>query len=348
MSEPDLEPGAGIEQEGRRHSRSLADTNHLPNSTSIPYSPLMRVLIVGCGYVGLPLGAALARLGNEVFGLRREPWSAAGPESAGIKPLGGDITRPEDLARLPAGYDWVVNCVSSSGGGAEQYRSIYVQGTRNLLQWLAARPPGKFVYTSSTAVYGQNDGSTVDEAAPTEPLAATARVLLEAEKVLLEAARQSGFPAIIARLAAIYGPGRGYWFKQYLSGQGRMEAGGGRILNMIHRDDVVGVLIALLERGRAGEIYNAVDDEPVTQLGCFQWLSGVLGRPLPPGASQDPAASSKRGLANKRVSNRKLKSQLGYTFRYPSFRQGYEPEIAAAVSMSAATRAQSRAESEGE
>ncbi len=308
----------------------------------------MRVLIVGCGYVGLPLGAALAALGNEVFGLRRVPWSAPGPEPDGIKPLAGDITRPEDLARLPAEYDWVVNCVSSSGGGPEAYRSIYVQGTRNLLQWLAARPPGTFVYTSSTAVYGQHDGSTVNETAPTEPLAATARVLVEAERVLLEAAREKGFPAIVMRLAGIYGPGRGYWLKQYLNGEARIEAGGGRILNMIHRDNVVGALIAALEKGRPGEIYNAVDDEPVTQLGCYQWLSTALGRPLPPAAPQGPGTAPKRGSANKRVSNRKLKSELGYTFKYPTFRQGYGVELAAVVSMRAATRAQSRAESEGE
>jgi nucleoside-diphosphate-sugar epimerase len=284
----------------------------------------MRVLIVGCGYVGLPLGAALAALGHEVFGLRRAPWGAAGrgPEADGIKPLSGDITRPEDLARLPAGYDWVVNCVSSSGGGPEEYRSVYVQGTRNLLEWLAARPPRKFVYTSSTAVYGQNDGSVVDEAAPTEPVAATARVLVEAEKVLLEAVRQSGFPAIIVRLAGIYGPGRGHRFKQYLSGQARIQGDGGRILNMIHREDAVGALMAALEKGRPGQIYNAVDDEPVTQLGCYQWLSGALGRPLPPPAPEGPGASRKRGSANKRVSNRKLKTELGYTFKYPTFRQG--------------------------
>jgi nucleoside-diphosphate-sugar epimerase len=242
----------------------------------------------------------------------------------------------------------VVNCVSSGGGGLEEYRSIYLQGTRNLLEWLGARPPGKFLYTSSTAVYGQDDGSVVDESAPTEPLAATARVLVEAEKVLLEAVPQRGFPAIIARLAGIYGPGRGYWFKQFSSGQARIPDEGGRILNMIHRDDVVGALMAVLEKGRPGQIFNVVDDEPVTQLGCFQWLSGVLGRPLPPPEREGPGTLGKRGLANKRVSNRKLKTEAGYTLKYPTFRQGYYAEFGTTVSMRAATRAQRRAESEGE
>ncbi len=287
----------------------------------------MRALIAGCGYIGLPLGAALAGLGHEVFGLRRSLQGAAELERAGIRPLAADITKAEELAGLPAGYDWVVNCVASSGGGAAQYRALYLEGTRNLLAWLAARPPKKFVYTSSTSVYGQTDASTVDESSPAEAASETAPILLETERVLLEAAAQRGFPAVIARLAGIYGPGRAYWLKQFLNGQARLEGAGGRFLNMIHRDDVAGVLIAALERGRAGQIYNAVDDEPVAQLDCFRWLAKALSRPLPPPAPEEPGTPPKRGLTNKRVSNAKLKRELGYNFKYPTFREGFTAEI---------------------
>ena len=113
----------------------------------------MRVLIVGCGYVGVPLGAELVRLGHEVFGLRRNPAAEAELKAAGIQPLVGDVTRPETLAKLPRDFDWVVNCVAA-GGDAENYREVYLQGTRNLIEWLAPNPPKKFVYTSSTSVYG--------------------------------------------------------------------------------------------------------------------------------------------------------------------------------------------------
>src|ERR1051326_8339719 len=129
----------------------------------------MRVLIVGCGYVGCALGAELASRGHEVFGLSRAAASDARLASMGIRPLMGDITKPESLARLPAAYDWVVNCVSSTYGGAEEYRAVYAQGTRNLLQWLSPTPLQMFVYTSSTSVYGQTDGSWVEETSPTEP-----------------------------------------------------------------------------------------------------------------------------------------------------------------------------------
>jgi nucleoside-diphosphate-sugar epimerase len=287
----------------------------------------MRVLIVGCGYVGLPLGAELIKQDHEVFGLRRSPGAETELRSAGIKPLIGDITKAEQLAQLPASYDWVVNCVSASGGGAEEYREVYLQGMRHVLAWLGAAPPRKFVYTSSTSVYGQNDGSLVKETSPTEPAADTAKTLVETEKVLLEGVRQTNFPAVILRLAGIYGPGRGYWFRQYLKNEARIEGTGARILNMIHRDDVVGAIIAALKSGRPGEVYNAVDDEPVSQLNFFQWLSGPLGKELPPSVAEDTDAEHKRGVTNKKVSNRRLKMELGYQFKYPTFRQGYTAEI---------------------
>src|SRR5262245_17570283 len=224
----------------------------------------MRTLIVGCGYVGIALGKELVRLGHTVYGLRRTPDDNSHLTVAGIVPLVGDVSKSETLVKLRPDYDWVINCVSSSGGGVEAYRAVYLNGTRNLLEWLSPAPPKKFVYTSSTSVYGQTDGSLVAETSPTEPVAETACVLLETENLLFKAA-SANFPAVILRVAGIYGPGRGYWFKQFLRGEAKINGEGQRYLNMVHRDDVVGAIIAALEKGRPGEIYNVVDDEPVIQ-----------------------------------------------------------------------------------
>jgi nucleoside-diphosphate-sugar epimerase len=283
---------------------------------------------VGYGYVGRTLGAELVRQKHAVFGLRRSESAGAEARVAGVKALAGDITEPRQLAVLPRNWDWVVNCASSSRGGLEDYRAVYLQGTRNLLDWLRTAPPQKFVYTSSASVYGQNDGSVVTENSPTEPQTETGRVLVETEGVLLESARRNAFPAAILRVAGIYGPGRGYWFRQYLSGAAVIEGRGERLLNMIHRDDMAGAIIAALQSGRRGEIYNAVDDEPVTQLGFFQWLSAAVGKPLPPFVPEDSTTALKRGLTSKRVSNLRLKSELGYRFKYPTFREGYAAELA--------------------
>jgi nucleoside-diphosphate-sugar epimerase len=298
----------------------------------------MRVLIVGCGFVGLPLGVELIRLGHEVSGLRRSALAENELKAAGIRPLFGDVTQLGALARLPREFDWVVNCVAA-GGGVDDYRQVYLQGTRNLIEWLGPNPPKRFVYTSSTSVYGQTDGSQVKESSPTEPLVETAKILVETEKLLLAAAREKKFPAVILRVAGIYGPDRGHWFKQFLKNEARMAGDGSRFLNMIHRDDLIGCIIAALKSGRPGEIYNAADDEPVSQLHFFQWLAQSLDKPLPPsepsavalassGAPREnPDENRKRGVTNKRVSNRRLKMELGYQFKYPNFRKGYSAEL---------------------
>jgi nucleoside-diphosphate-sugar epimerase len=284
----------------------------------------MRVLIVGCGYVGLPLGTELARQGHTVFGLGRNPsteWSRTG-----ITPLRADITQPDTLAPLPHNFDWVVNCAASGGGGADDYRKLYLEGNRHLIAWLQSSPPKKFVYTSSTSVYAQNDGSLVTEQSEARPEAPTAKILAETEESLLAA--QDQFPSVILRVAGIYGPGRGHAFKQFLGGEARIEGDGSRYLNMIHREDVIGAILAALEHGASGEIYNAADDEPVTQLKFFEWLAAQFNRPLPPAVPIDQETVRKRGTTNKRVSNAKLRAGLKYEFKFPDFRAGYTPEIA--------------------
>ena len=286
----------------------------------------MKCLIVGCGYVGMSLGAELARLGHEVHGLRRDASRQAEMTAAGIRPLFADITKPETLAPLPRDFNWVVQCVAA-GGDADNYRRIYLDGTRRLLEWLSGAPPEKFVYTSSTSVYGQTDGSLVKESSPAEPAAETAKVLVETEKLLFEAFQRDKFPAIILRVAGIYGPDRGHWFKQFLKNEARMDGDGSRFLNMVHRDDVAGCIVAALKRGRAGDIYNAVDDEPVRQKSFFEWLGTALGKYPPPPGPADAGEDRKRGITDKRVSNRKLKMELGYQFKYPNFRKGYTDEI---------------------
>jgi nucleoside-diphosphate-sugar epimerase len=277
----------------------------------------MRMLILGLGYVGLRLGKELAQRGHEVFGLRRTP--AAHP---GIQPIIGDITKPEIFEKLPRDWDWIVNTISSSKGGPEDYQAVYLEGTRNIMAHLRAR---KYVYTSSTSVYGQMDGSVVDEKSPTEPTSATSRILVETEQLLLS---QSRLPAVILRVSGIYGAGRGHLYQQYLRGEALIPGRGERMINMIHVDDVVGATIIALDQAKSGEVYNVTDDEPVSYLEFFKWLSKRLNRPTPPFAEE--VSTRKRGITNKHVSNRKLR-ELGWTLKYPTFREGYEAEIQAAT-----------------
>ncbi len=287
----------------------------------------MRVLVVGCGYVGFPLGVELIRLGHEVCGVTRSGKRSAELEQAGITSLVADVSNRESLNQLPTGFDWVVNTTASGHGGPSQYQQVYLEGTRNLIDWLSAAPPKKFVYTSSTSVYGQTDGSMVKEGSLTQPVAETAQVLVQTENELLKAVRDKKFPAVILRVAGIYGPDRGHLFKQYLADDATIPGKGDRLLNMIHRDDVVGCIITALKNGRPGEIYNAVDDEPVPQIHFFRWLSETLGKDMPEFVPETETPEGKRALTQKKVLNRKLRMELGCQLKYPTFRQGYTAEV---------------------
>src|SRR6185295_11398631 len=229
----------------------------------------------GVGYVGRAVAVRLIQAGHQVFGLRRSEDREL--EAFGISTIRCDITQAAQLKEVRGPFDWVINAVSSSKGGVEEYRSVYLEGTRNLLDWAQEQPLQKYVHVSSTSVYGQTDGSQIDETSPTEPSSETGRILVEAEKLILS----STVPGVILRASGIYGPERGHLFQQYLRGEATISGDPQRYLNMIHRDDLAGALIAALERGRAGEIYNASDDVPVPLIDFFRWLSMELKRPMP-------------------------------------------------------------------
>jgi nucleoside-diphosphate-sugar epimerase len=285
----------------------------------------MRALVIGCGYVGTPLAKRLVELGHEVWGVRRNQDALAELSALGIKPFAADISEPGALDGLPAPFDWVVNLVSSDKGGPPEYRRVYVDGNRNLIEWARQHPVKKLVYTSSTSVYAQNDGSAVKESSPTEPASETSQILVEAEKLLIAAA--PAVPTVVLRVAGIYGPGRGHLFKQYLKNEAKIPGHGTRVTNMIHVDDLVEVIIAALKNGRAGETYNVVDDEPVALLHFYRWLSETLGKWMPPFAPEEQEPERKRAITSKKVQNRKMKVELGVQLKYPSFRQGYTAEI---------------------
>lgn len=283
----------------------------------------MRVLIIGAGYIGLPLGEELVQLGHTVFGLRRSSKADAQLQEAGIQPVRGDITRAESLENLPKDFHWVVNCAGSSGSSVDDYRRTYFDGTKNVLDWLSNRPPFKYVYTSSTSVYGQDDGSWITERDAAFPRTDNAAVLAKTERLLLD---RAGFHVTILRVAGIYGPERSYWLKQFLHGEARMEGSGERFLNMVHQEDVTGAIVCALQGKSAGQIYNVIDTEPVQQKVMFEWLCQRLCRPMPL-SSDEGGGTRRRAASNRRISSARLQTELGYRFRYPTFREGFSTEL---------------------
>jgi len=251
--------------------------------------------------------------------MRRSVESRAELAQEGIQLVVGDVTRFQEL---DADYDWAINCVSSSGGSVEDYRKVYLEGTKAILRVLRERPPARYLFTSSTSVYGQTDGSWANEESPTEPTGETSKVLVETEQEVLGAG--SWLNGMIVRLGGIYGPGRGYAFKQFLKGEAKMNEN--NYMNMIHVSDAAKSIVHLLGRESGEKIVNVVDQEPVRQSDFFRYFAERLNRPMPE-SSGNEVSTKKRGVTNKRVSNALL-LRSGYRFIYPTFREGYEPELA--------------------
>ena len=262
-----------------------------------------RVFVAGCGFVGLATARRLHDAGWEVVGGTRSGTASEAP----FRIAACDLA---DLATLqPLGkFDAVLHCASSSRGGAEAYRQVYLEGARNLL---AAFRPAHFVFSSSTSVYAQTDGSIVTEESPAAPSRETGIILREAEDLVL----QNG--GCVARLAGLYGPGRSVLLRRFLTGEAVIEGDGARVVNQIHRDDAASALVQLLEN-RATGVYNVSDNSPLTQREVYSWLAGHFGKPVPPTGPVN--TERKRGVTHKRVNNAKLRA-LGWSPRYPSFRE---------------------------
>lgn len=273
-----------------------------------------RVLIAGCGYLGTALGLRLAAQGARVFGLRRSPAPLPPPLVA----LQGDVTRPESLGALPEGVDAVCYAVSAGARSDEAYERAYVRGLAGLLEALEGRAirPSRLIFVSSTAVYAQDDGSVVDEDSPTEPRHFSGRRLLEGEAL----ADAAPFPALVLRLAGIYGPGRTSLVERVRRGEASVAPGGPRYTNRIHRDDAAGAIAHLLDLPAPPSRFIGVDCDAASEAEVLGWLARRLGVPPPP--VREPPAGSRRAAGNRRCSNRRLLAS-GYRFAFPSYREGY-------------------------
>jgi nucleoside-diphosphate-sugar epimerase len=277
---------------------------------------MARVLVAGCGYVGEAAADAFQQQGWEVEGWTATAESAAKLSGRPYPVRALDVTDREAVSTASGEFNVVIHCVSSRGGDEEQYRRLYFEGAQNLLR---AFPRATLLLTSSTSVYAQTDGSVVDENSPAEPQHGKGGILRKTEELVLAAG------GIVLRLGGIHGPHRSFFLSRLL--EARTPPGGNdRLINQIHRDDIVSALLLVVDR-RAdcrGEIFNVVGDQPIKASDAYEWLSTRLEKPLVSDASE--ALQRKRGESNKQVSNRKLRA-LGWEPRYPDFESAMTESI---------------------
>jgi nucleoside-diphosphate-sugar epimerase len=283
----------------------------------------MKVLILGMGYVGTELADRLAKAGHSVVGVRRSDPGDTKHHSR-ISTIHGDLTASDFWTKLPTDADCVVHCASSSRGGIDGYRAIFGTGTDRLCDWLRRHPPRRFVFTSSTSVYAQTHGDIVTESSTAAGAGETGQILRRAEEAF-RASLPGNSQASILRVAGIYGPERGHLFLKFLADEATITGDRNRWLNQVHRDDVVGAIRQVLNRPTVPAVINVADNEPVRQQAFFAWLAERLGKAMPPAG--EAAKKRKRALTDKRVENGRLRGELDYQLKYPTFREGYLAEM---------------------
>ena len=247
-------------------------------------------LIVGAGYLGGALARALVQSSQAATVLRRRAEPIEGAQL-----IQADLARPETLKDLPLCTHLVYAAAADSSSEAA-YRSIYVDGLRNILQALELRgcTPRVF-YTSSTSVYAADDGSEVDERSGIIAQKGLGAIIAEGERWLLA----GPWTTTIVRFGGIYGPQRTYFLRRVWERKEVLFEGPPLYTNRIHQADCVGMLMHLMgDKGLKGGIYNGVDCDAADRNSVIRWMAEELGIPI-----EELSVSADRSLVSHRGQN---------------------------------------------
>lgn len=279
----------------------------------------MKRLIVGCGYLGGRVAENWVRAGDDVFALTRSAKRAEMLAADGIQTLVGDVTDPSSMPDLPEVHT-VLWAVGHDRQTAAPIEAVYVDGFAQLLARLHPNTQ-RVIYVSSTGVYGQQDGSWVDEHSECRPSRRGGKACLAAEEVLL--GTKWSKCALILRLAGIYGRRRLPRLKQLLNRQS-LTSDPEAVINLIHVDDAVATIVRaadlLLQLPRT---YLVADGHPVVRRSFYEELAQRLNVPSPTFDSNASVSPDSRGSANhKRVTNARMLNELGVQLQFPTYREG--------------------------
>ena len=278
-------------------------------------------LILGCGYLGERVARRWREAGDEVVVITRSAERATSFGEQGYRAVVADVTRPETLRNLPAA-DTVLFAVGYDRTSAQSIAEVYAGGVRNVLDALPA-DTGRFIYISTTGVYGDANGRWVDERTSPDPQREGGRASLAAEQIL--AAHPLGGRGIILRLAGIYGPGRLPFVDKLRDGQPISAPSAGH-LNLIHVDDAATVVLAagqLTPFDNGPRIYCVCDGHPVQRGDFYRELARLSGAQPPQFIEPDPnSPRAARAAADRRVRNDRMLHDLSVKLAYPDYRAG--------------------------
>ncbi len=270
----------------------------------------MKILLAGCGQLGLQLGQQLQSSGDEVIGVKRTDVPANFPL------LLADLSDADALTNQTPDYNVIVFSVTPSKRTDMAYRQVYSDILQNVVAFAKRHSaPPLMIFTSSTSVYAQQNGKWVDENSPTEPTNFNGKWVLHGEQYL----QQHWENYLIIRFSGIYGENRRGLIHYAISGRA-IQKTPTVWTNRIHESDCVGSLAFLINSYRCGKslerCYLVSDNQPIGRYEVCEFICQLLDKPPP------PIADNFTDSYNKRCDNQKINS-LGYRFIYPTFKEGY-------------------------
>ena len=272
------------------------------------------LLCFGFGFSARTLAARMDRKLWKISATSRSTEGIASIERQGFHglPFDGTLQIAPDVTHL------LISAPPDDAG--DPVLRVFREQLRSLsgkLQWVG--------YLSTTGVYGDRGGDWVDEDSPLDPNTTRGQRRLEAEQDWLKLHSDHGLPVHLFRLAGIYGPGRNQLLS-VLNGSARRIIKTGQIFSRIHVEDIAGVLVASIAKPHPGRAYNVCDDEPCPPQEVVEFAANLLGLPLPPEIPFEQANLSPMAKSfyadSKRVSNKRIKTELGYKLLYPTYREG--------------------------
>ncbi|MEJ5990734.1 SDR family oxidoreductase [Ramlibacter sp. PS3R-8] len=287
-----------------------------------------RVLIVGCGDVGVRVAQALAP-GVRVLALTSSPARVPELRQRGIVPLQGDLDAPSTLARLAGIADRVVHLAPPPGEPRQEWwRDVRTQA---LLRVLRLRtPPAALVYGSTSGVYGDCQGGWVSESRPVDPRTPRAQRRVDAERQVRFFGRGTGARVSVLRIPGIYAPDRagGTPRDRLIKGTPVLQAQDDVYTNHIHANDLARAVFAALWRGAPQRVYNASDDTELKMGDYFDVAADLYGLPRPPRVARWTAQEQLSLMLlsfmseSRRLRNDRLKNELRVKLWYPTVAEG--------------------------
>jgi nucleoside-diphosphate-sugar epimerase len=272
------------------------------------------LLCFGFGFSARALAARLDKRVWKISATSRDAGGIAEINAQGFHGLPFDST----LQIVPNVTHLLVSAPPNENGDPVlRLFQTQLQRLSNQLKWVG--------YLSTTGVYGDRGGDWVDEESPLEPTTARGQRRLEAERSWLRLHSEFSLPVHLFRLAGIYGPGRNTLLN-LRDGSAKRIIKPGQIFSRIHVQDIAGVLAASIAKPNPGRTYNVCDDEPCPPQEVVAYAADLLGLPQPPKIPFEQANLSPMAKSfyadSKKVSNRRLKIELGYKLLYPNYRDG--------------------------